>query len=139
MFRWEEDYTIDSKGNLCYPSSLNKDGCCETNLGLNLTCEQCDRSYECCKKYESCVGCCMEVFLKEKRDLEAEIQEFLKYEEERNKDIYNEYKRMLKSKTLFEWCLYRCRTSSRSLIRQNQYRGNLKFCFGRRNGPLEIK
>ena len=41
-------------------------------------------------------------------------------------------------KDVFDMCLIRCRTSSRSVVHQNTFRSKIKHCFGKKAPPLTM-
>jgi len=53
------------------------------------------------------------------------------------KDVGNSNILLKSARTPFEFCVAKCRTSSRSVVFENQYRSNeLKFCYGNQDPPL---
>mmetsp|Transcript_41391 Transcript_41391/g.54416 ORF Transcript_41391/g.54416 Transcript_41391/m.54416 type:complete len:351 (+) Transcript_41391:139-1191(+) len=79
------------------------------------SCWSCDLESFCCKEYELCVSCCMHP------------QHRLMLEDFKNQSTHFFYQR---TPVGFEFCRYKCRTSSGSVINENSYRNPQKHCYG---------
>ncbi|EGZ09898.1 hypothetical protein PHYSODRAFT_549244 [Phytophthora sojae] len=127
----------DSMGYVCTRSQLDKvkAGCCnETDASLprikQFTCDQCDTNPpHCCDVFEHCVSCCMHPlnvrFTGIRRD-------YLTHADP-NHPVYSDPAEI----TVFQYCQYRCRTSSASVQHQNSYRSHRSFCYGIHR-PLKV-
>ncbi|KAM3174195.1 hypothetical protein ACTXT7_011025 [Hymenolepis weldensis] len=110
----------DDRGFLCLRRNLLANGCCDRTKRLTLrhVCSTCSSIF-CCQSYENCVSCCLNpinISLWKNVLLLAKIENQLS---------------ILSSKSVFELCSSRCRTSSESVINANAYRDPLrKYCFG---------
>ncbi|VDL24370.1 unnamed protein product [Hymenolepis diminuta] len=117
----------DDRGFLCLRRNLLANGCCDRSKRLTLrhVCSTCSSIF-CCQSYEICVSCCLNpinISLWKNVLLLAKIENQLS---------------ILSSKSVFELCSSRCRTSSESVINANAYRDPLrKYCFG--VDPPELK
>ncbi|CAI5744093.1 unnamed protein product [Peronospora destructor] len=111
----------DSIGYVCTRPQLDrtKPGCCnETDATLprikQYTCDRCDTNPpHCCDVFEHCVSCCMHPLNSGTR------REFLTHADP-NHPVYSNPAAI----TVFQYCQYRCRTSSASVQRQNSYRSH---------------
>ncbi|KAG6953199.1 hypothetical protein JG687_00012523 [Phytophthora cactorum] len=102
-----------------------KPGCCnETDASLprikQYTCDQCDTNPpHCCDVFEHCVSCCM-------HPLNSGIRRDFLTHADPNHPVYSDPAEI----TVFQYCQYRCRTSSASVQHQNSYRSHRSFCYG---------
>ncbi|TMW66807.1 hypothetical protein Poli38472_014119 [Pythium oligandrum] len=117
----------DSAGFVCTRSQLDqrRQGCCnESDASLprikQFACDQCDTTGpHCCNVYEHCVSCCMHPLNMElRRDYLAHVDAM--------HPVYRDPGRL----TVFQYCKYRCRTSSASVHHQNSYRSRRTYCYG---------
>ncbi|GAM27704.1 hypothetical protein SAMD00019534_108800 [Acytostelium subglobosum LB1] len=87
------------------------------------SCYSCSDKYHCCSEYEFCVSCCM------RTDKIPVLEVILAKMVDRG--ISPSYLR-----NQFDLCTMACRTSSRSLIHQREYkRPHLKYCYGTKLPP----
>ncbi|KAI9983535.1 hypothetical protein PInf_007600 [Phytophthora infestans] len=123
-----------SMGYVCTRSQLDKvkPGCCnETDASLprikQYTCDQCDTNPpHCCDVFEHCVSCCM-------HPLNSGIRRDFLTHADPNHPVYSDPAEI----TVFQYCQYRCRTSSASVQHQNSYRSHRSFCYGIHR-PLKV-
>jgi len=102
---------VDDDGYVCARNRVDLQGsqCCESRPHESLhTCKHCDEASGCCIEFEHCVSCCLSSVEKEKP---------------------------LDSGDLWEACLNRCRTSSKSILNGNRYRSDLKHCYSGLDSP----
>ncbi|KAF0981553.1 hypothetical protein FDP41_012210 [Naegleria fowleri] len=124
------DYITDSRGYICSIMHVDpKTHCCRTDInpeqakkdGLppveRYSCSTCNTNNQCCSSYEHCVSCCMDI---DKRD------DLRKMFQQRKDD------KLFKGvKTVFELCLLRCRTTSRSVQNENRFKDpTYRYCYG---------
>ncbi|KAJ3435430.1 hypothetical protein M0812_19618 [Anaeramoeba flamelloides] len=111
----------DQHGRVC--SKLEMDhstGCCpknDTSKFQQHTCHSCQIDEKCCKIYEFCVSCCLSPN-NNNPDLDNN--------NDNNQLNSNNNKEAIRK---FHICKESCRTSSRSVINENVYRSNYKYCF----------
>eukprot|EP01125_Pyxidicula_operculata_P018017 TRINITY_DN637_c0_g1_i1.p1 TRINITY_DN637_c0_g1~~TRINITY_DN637_c0_g1_i1.p1 ORF type:complete len:951 (-),score=409.30 TRINITY_DN637_c0_g1_i1:178-3030(-) len=111
---YDRQYVIDEKGRVCKWQDVNfKSGCCplpeESVTGTQAySCHSCN--YNCCSVYSYCVSCC----------LNPENEYFSS-----NPASY---------KHRFELCVSSCRTSSSSVVNENQWVSEKKHCFPKQIG-----
>lgn len=144
--RWSADYVVDSKGQVCDLSRVGRGGCCisrnpTAEIFGPFSCKTCDIDAACCTSFPFCVSCCLNATDsvlfgpeygqqgagggKSNREIvEAQMDP---------KHVYN-----LDLNDRFAICGLKCRTSSRSVVHQNRYRSDWKFCYGYREPPLRI-
>jgi len=113
-------WVTDERGFVCprHQTSLTRTGCClETNVtGVErFSCRGCDASDHCCDVYEFCVACC----------LRPEQRSLLETVLQQAKGVL--YARLADS---FDLCLAQCRTSARSVVHENAFRSQRRFCYG---------
>lgn len=138
--RWGRSLTADSKGFLCEFKDIDSNGCCNEENATNNSCKLCSNEYECCEIYEHCVSCCIQSLLLnsslKKKDLIKLLNEWSSNENIK-KDVKEIYKNNINIP--YDWCTIRCRTSSKSIIHQNRYRSEFKYCYGKKVSPLIIQ
>lgn len=121
-------YITDDKGYVCKHNYLDPTtGCCREQGKRPYTCpkEHCNTTSSCCSIYEYCVSCCMDPSPSKEKIRQAVL-------DSTNDPIILSYR-----KDVFELCRSVCRTSSKSLVSQNQYRNDeIKHCFGASGPPL---
>ena len=122
------EYITDSLGYVCSIMHVDpKTQCCKhiddeqaRKDGLppveRYSCSTCHTN-QCCSSYEHCVSCCMDI---EKRDdLKRLFQQ------------WKDEKLFKGVKTVFELCLLRCRTTSKSVQNENRYKDSrYRYCYG---------
>jgi len=110
----DREFVVDEKGRVCKWQSLDYiTGCCpdlepgpqETEIN---NCEQCKEN--CCAIYAYCVSCCLQPG--------------------NNFSVNSED---AKSTDKFNYCRTVCRTNSGSVINENQWKSDLKYCFPNQN------
>jgi len=102
-------FVVDEKGRVCKWQDVNyKTGCCPDEQ-LTDGCIQCRDN--CCGVYVYCISCC----LQPKNPIQPNFSN-----PEMNIDK-------------FDYCRGVCRTSSRSVINENQWKSELKYCFPNQN------
>lgn len=108
----------DERGFVCATTALDasRPGCCLPPIDTGFerfSCETCDTSLGCCSTYEFCVACCLGP---------------------QNKAPVDALRRVAGDQRA-EWhvCAAVCRTSSRSITGQRQYRDHSKHCFASNN------
>ncbi|ETV97739.1 hypothetical protein H310_09105 [Aphanomyces invadans] len=112
-------YATDARGITCKRSNLMPTGCCSD--GGRFSCSTCDvEAPHCCSAYERCVSCCMGP------TNTALVHAFMAHADPRH-PVYGQPSSDL---TLFEFCSFRCRTSSAGVQHQNSYRSSKKHCYG---------
>ncbi|CAI5736737.1 unnamed protein product [Hyaloperonospora brassicae] len=119
---------------VCTRSQLDKArcGCCnsiDTSLPRiqQYTGDRCDTDPpHCCNVFEQCVSCCM-------HPLNSATRRELLTHADPTHPIYSEPAAI----TVFQYCQYRCRTSSASVQHQNSYRSHRLFCYGIHR-PLKV-
>ena len=120
-------YITDERAYTCLREEVEF-GCC-ANRENRYSCNTCDSSLQCCSEFEFCVSCCMSP------SQAPVVQAILK--RRNTKDVGNSNILLRSARTPFEFCVAKCRTSSRSVVFENQYRSNeLKFCYGNQDPPL---
>eukprot|EP01102_Stenamoeba_stenopodia_P019469 TRINITY_DN7364_c0_g1_i1.p1 TRINITY_DN7364_c0_g1~~TRINITY_DN7364_c0_g1_i1.p1 ORF type:complete len:267 (-),score=37.20 TRINITY_DN7364_c0_g1_i1:396-1196(-) len=120
-------YITDERAYTCLREEVDF-GCC-ANRENRYSCNTCDSTLQCCSEFEFCVSCCMSP------SQAPVVQAILK--RRNTKDTGNSNILLKSAKTPFEFCVAKCRTSSRSVVFENQYRSNeLKFCYGNQDPPL---
>ena len=127
-------YVCDSVGNVCTHTQVKENGCCEwkeearkeerkgegegegegaeaeEQRSERSTCSDCFMSLGCCSSFERCVSCC----ITSNENYEAAIRS----------------SSSSSSDDIFDECVEKCRTSSRSLAHGNMYKhSNYKHCF----------
>ena len=109
----------DSRGGVCAPDELDRDGCC---CQSSRPCDRCAAS-SCCDTYEHCVACCVS-------NAGAKTRKLVRK---------NAVHAVLKgAKDDFELCRFRCLTNSGSTLHQNSYRSKAeRHCFGTERPPLD--
>jgi len=130
--------SVDSQGAVCELKNIESDGCCNEYYSVNDSCSLCSQEFSCCNKYEHCVSCCIKTLLKDpllkKKGLKGLLAKWLSDEYTKILDDYKE-----SFEIPYDWCTVRCRTSSKSVVHQSQYRSDLKHCYGKKGPPLIIK
>jgi len=115
-------YITDDKGGVCKWKDLNPaTSCCKDYLVTKIqpySCDNCNRTIACCSIYEFCVSCCLDPA---KEDLRNEVQQTLDAKSLGFEDF--------STLSPFDYCRAICRTSSKSIHSQNQYRIDEKFCY----------
>mmetsp|Transcript_18250 Transcript_18250/g.25556 ORF Transcript_18250/g.25556 Transcript_18250/m.25556 type:complete len:183 (-) Transcript_18250:55-603(-) len=99
----------DDKGMVCPRKHLNvSSGCCLPwhNQTKIYTCDGCLSSFHCCLDYEYCVSCCLS------KNIENQLEDG------------------------FHHCKAVCRTNSRSVVHENEFRSPFKHCFGTSSPPF---
>nr|CUU98746.1 hypothetical transcript [Hymenolepis microstoma] len=101
----------DDRGFLCPRRNLLINGCCDRTKRSTLrhVCSTCSLIF-CCQSYENCVSCCLNPV---NSGLWKNILLLAKIENQRD---------ILSSRSVFELCSSRCRTSSESVVNANAYR-----------------
>uniref|UniRef100_A0A7S3XM96 SREBP regulating gene protein n=1 Tax=Heterosigma akashiwo TaxID=2829 RepID=A0A7S3XM96_HETAK len=79
------------------------------------SCFSCDSGSHCCQEYEMCVSCCMDP---------ANRDVLEKFKSQSTHFVYQH------TPLGFEFCRYKCRTSSGSVQNENSYRNPVKYCYG---------
>jgi len=118
-------FITDDKGYVCKHEALDRrTGCCKDQTrAFSCPREYCNTTSRCCSIYEYCVACCMDPQKNKIRDDLLEITSDPIILGNRN--------------DIFELCRSVCRTSSKSLHSQKEYRNDeIKHCFGARPPPL---
>mmetsp|Transcript_648 Transcript_648/g.2015 ORF Transcript_648/g.2015 Transcript_648/m.2015 type:complete len:342 (-) Transcript_648:47-1072(-) len=108
----------DSNGAVCTRDDMlqSEDGCCpESSQKASLPCDNCSTSEQCCGSYEHCVACCLSP---EHSSLRDSLQ------------LASSHAAMRRAPSAFDFCSYKCRTSSGSTVRENSYRSPEMHCFG---------
>jgi len=125
-------YITDDKGGVCKWKDLNPiTSCCRDYSVTKIqpfSCEHCNRTIACCSVYEFCVSCCLDPA---KEDLRNEVQQVLDAKSLGFEDF--------SSLSPFEYCRAICRTSSKSIYSQNQYRNDDKYCYSLDAPPVQNK
>jgi len=125
-------YITDDKGGVCKWKDLNPVTSCCKDYSITkihpFSCENCNRTIACCSVYEFCVSCCLDPA---KEDLRNEVQQVLDAKSLGVEDF--------SSLSPFEYCRAICRTSSKSIYSQNQYRNDDKYCYSLDAPPLQNK
>ncbi|KAJ5070727.1 hypothetical protein M0811_01708 [Anaeramoeba ignava] len=115
--RQGKDLITDSKGFVCNPFQVNPDTkCCPETKKTGIerySCLSCDLEIKCCEIYEYCVSCCLNSTPKEESGLKGFFSSFFQ----------------TKLEPTFKNCKQFCRTSSDSVVNENIYKTNQKFCF----------
>jgi len=88
------------------------------------SCSTCNSSSMCCSVYEFCVSCCMDP---DKEQIRRMVL--------RNSPTDPILIKL--GKDTFEFCRGLCRTSSKSVFGQNQYRHENKYCYGFLSPPIQ--
>lgn len=109
-------YNVDDNGHVCSIDHTDRGTRCCKDQRERYICTTCNL-YNCCSIYEMCVSCCMNPKNKEIVDSD--------WNSKKNEQLYR------RVKTNFEFCITRCRTSSKSVINENRYRSVFKHCYGR--------
>ncbi|XP_031564975.1 UPF0454 protein C12orf49-like [Actinia tenebrosa] len=111
---------VDERGFVCKRSDLSASGCCHSDgdSTKQFYCGNCQMN-NCCSVYEHCVSCCLDP---KKKLL---LQEVISIWRASPNVIYKSVKDQ------FEFCLTKCRTSSKSVWHENSYKDRrYKYCFG---------
>jgi len=107
---------VDQHGTLCSRDGWNAEtGCC--NNGTQFQCEDCLQEFGCCLNYENCVSCCIG-----------------KFPDGVPKSLADGFGLTLIDQ--FDYCSVTCRTSSISVVHQNEYRSLWKHCYGEKPSPI---
>jgi len=109
-------FVADQRGNLCVRENIEENsGCCNISLfNLPQECSNiCDKKWNCCPEYEFCVACCIGT-----KSYEKITARWVEGTEDP-----------------FELCSSKCRTSSKSVMNQNKYRSDWKFCYSESQIP----
>ncbi|UYV84713.1 C12orf49 [Cordylochernes scorpioides] len=112
----------DDKGYVCSRHQVLRNGCCSSLSARNkrYECNTCNPEIHCCKIYEYCVSCCLDP------EKEILLKDFLA-----KTNLRQTYESV---KDKFEFCLLKCRTSSKSVRIEHVYKDpNAKYCYG--EGP----
>jgi hypothetical protein len=134
--RESAELIADSEGAVCTRELLNTSQCCDMSatpyamlvhqmkliVPSKHTCEGCLAQSMCCSLFEVCVSCCLS-------PSHLPLISVM-----RNETTHFAYRSL---RTSFEFCTYRCRTSSASVQHENTYRGVHKYCYGMFAAPLE--
>lgn len=124
----------DDKGFVCHRKDVKSSGCCSQGLlegqasqdrnGNSLkkhqrySCETCNMETGCCAMFEYCTSCCLDP---EKYPL---IRKVVSSETSSSSTFLSHLK------DPFDFCLAKCRTSSKSVLHENSYRDpKTKHCF----------
>jgi len=123
----------DNRGYTCLRKDIDQSSGCCLNFTKNdealdtrarYSCADCDLKYQCCKVFEYCVSCCLGTF-----NEPEESTKLMKAMQQKG-GIFRAVE------DLFDLCLVKCRTSSKSVVHENSYRSDLKYCFGEKDPPL---
>ncbi|DBA00318.1 TPA: hypothetical protein N0F65_001513 [Lagenidium giganteum] len=120
-------FLTDSEGYICTRSQQDRHrrGCCNSSSTIpprpkRFSCERCDTNPpHCCDNFEHCVSCCM-------HPLNMSIRRDFLTHADPSHPVYSNPSAM----TVFEFCKFRCRTSSASVQHQNSYRSHRTYCYG---------
>eukprot|EP01121_Diplochlamys_sp_Union-15-3_P011224 TRINITY_DN322_c0_g1_i1.p1 TRINITY_DN322_c0_g1~~TRINITY_DN322_c0_g1_i1.p1 ORF type:complete len:246 (+),score=21.15 TRINITY_DN322_c0_g1_i1:65-802(+) len=116
-------HVTDDRGFVCRWQDLNyTTGCCprtEERYG----CNSCNTTAECCSSYSFCVACCLNPDLTIESAIGGLSLPILK---------------SLRS-SKFELCQTLCRTSSKTVTEEHNYRSSLKYCYGDKPPPIVDK
>eukprot|EP01127_Copromyxa_protea_P004411 TRINITY_DN14276_c0_g1_i1.p1 TRINITY_DN14276_c0_g1~~TRINITY_DN14276_c0_g1_i1.p1 ORF type:complete len:200 (-),score=20.24 TRINITY_DN14276_c0_g1_i1:208-807(-) len=124
-------WITDDKGFVCRRKEVDVlTGCCKN--GTRAVCDRsqsdgdCTSQYACCTSFETCVSCCLTVndFSSTQQIEELLLGPSFKYAKPAN---------------IFDFCLLRCRTSSRSVVHQNAFRSEWKYCYGSEESPILLE
>eukprot|EP01126_Amoeba_proteus_P015813 TRINITY_DN17166_c0_g1_i1.p1 TRINITY_DN17166_c0_g1~~TRINITY_DN17166_c0_g1_i1.p1 ORF type:complete len:195 (-),score=13.78 TRINITY_DN17166_c0_g1_i1:283-867(-) len=120
-------WITDDRGHFCSRQDLNPfTGCCQNGSLYYCDSDICLKEFSCCNLFEVCVSCCLgENDTKPLKDLSDIISR-------------QSYSRHTKITSTFGFCTNQCRTSSRSVVHQNTFRSQWKYCYGLREPPLII-
>eukprot|EP01125_Pyxidicula_operculata_P000906 TRINITY_DN1079_c0_g1_i1.p1 TRINITY_DN1079_c0_g1~~TRINITY_DN1079_c0_g1_i1.p1 ORF type:complete len:190 (-),score=13.54 TRINITY_DN1079_c0_g1_i1:540-1109(-) len=120
-------FITDELGYKCKRDDWNvTSGCCTMTDDVannRYSCKKCEEIYKCCHEYEECVSCCLGTgkSVKQMEETSATLGRIFDF---------------LMVDDMFSFCSLRCRSSSSSVIHQNTYRSQLKYCFGEKESPL---
>ena len=119
----------DDRGYLCRLSQLDADtGCCAA--GDRYACPSCNLTAQCCATYEPCVSCCLDPTTLQRRIdtvLDSSVNPILlRSAGNAFGSVYSHLRRLRST----EFCRSLCRTSSDSVVGENRYRSELKYCYG---------
>jgi hypothetical protein len=119
-------------GVVCHRNEIDPTtGCCQN--GTKPTCNQnhvtadCAAQYSCCTSFETCVSCCLRV------NFDLSTPQQLDVLKSSGSSKY------AKPASIFDFCLMRCRTSSSSVVHQNTFRSQWKYCYGSKESPLLLE
>lgn len=104
-------------------------GCCpppEVTGIAAFSCAGCDRKFNCCTTFETCVSCCL---APSNRALISALTQA------------GSKRHVVYASVTDTWqlCLFKCRTSSGSVVHENTYRSDAHFCFGTACPPLSVE
>lgn len=143
---------VDSAGQICtYEDMISKTGCCPSSGGEGKrnfqasaaemgtvrfgrhTCTGCDQETGCCVSLDVCISCCLHPESLDQAALTftgdagtlSPVQLFV-------------YRDLWAAGRQFEYCSYRCRTSSGSVQHENSYRGGQRYCFDVFEAPMQL-
>jgi hypothetical protein len=133
---------VDSNGQIClYADVDSKSGCCPQTSGsgprsfqpsaaeltgvqfARHTCSGCDSNSGCCAELDVCIACCLHP------DSRGDIDTGLRSAASEKKPLLFVYEELWSEGRHFEFCSYRCRTSSGSVHHENSYRSNRRHCY----------
>eukprot|EP01111_Echinosteliopsis_oligospora_P014314 TRINITY_DN5368_c0_g1_i1.p1 TRINITY_DN5368_c0_g1~~TRINITY_DN5368_c0_g1_i1.p1 ORF type:complete len:229 (+),score=29.53 TRINITY_DN5368_c0_g1_i1:199-885(+) len=153
-------YITDDQGYTCERRDVNQNGCCklfktviiddvnitkassekegqeggeiavdkpkldfeeEDDSTPRFSCSACNLEYKCCSDYEFCVSCCLGS--NNRRSLEALL-------------VSDYYSVLENVEDQFDLCVAVCRTSSKILKHEREYKSNFKYCFSSQTPPL---
>jgi len=118
-------YITDDRAYTCRREDVEY-GCCAVRTN-RYSCNSCSSTLQCCTEYEFCVSCCMSpshaTSVKDSMRKLAATQ--------KRSVVPNSHLALKTVRTIFDYCSLKCRTSSNSVVFENQYKSNaLKFCYG---------
>uniref|UniRef100_A0A0X3Q1L9 SREBP regulating gene protein n=1 Tax=Schistocephalus solidus TaxID=70667 RepID=A0A0X3Q1L9_SCHSO len=114
-------WVADEEGFYCSRANILPSGCCNHTANSTepsrYSCFSCSK-LDCCSAYERCVACCLNPVNRNRWRITMEAA--------RKADDRN----LLIAASVFEFCSFRCRTSSESVAQENTYRDPLnRYCF----------
>eukprot|EP01113_Clastostelium_recurvatum_P011673 TRINITY_DN15970_c0_g1_i1.p1 TRINITY_DN15970_c0_g1~~TRINITY_DN15970_c0_g1_i1.p1 ORF type:complete len:193 (-),score=16.67 TRINITY_DN15970_c0_g1_i1:157-654(-) len=114
-------YITDERGYTCHRNRVRGTGCCpraEQEEGWGrYSCAGCSEAARCCNDYELCVSCCMNP--NNRQLLES---------------VMMDMQEQPSSSDQFELCMELCRTSSKTIHNEREFKSSFRHCFGL-NGP----
>jgi len=128
-------FITDNKGHVCTRDVLNSvTGCCPESKDTNIdrfSCNSCEKPRNCCSIYEFCVSCC----LNPSENSALHRRSYTSISQSASPALRELYK----IEDDFEFCMAICRTSSRSVINQNKFKSQYKYCFSDSGPEISVE
>ncbi|KAL6660695.1 hypothetical protein ACP70R_001730 [Stipagrostis hirtigluma subsp. patula] len=105
----------DDNGYVCSALAIDPWSHCCPETGARFSCQGCKLDLQCCNSYEYCVSCCL-------NPSKTKIEDVLKLKVAKpvTAGTY---------RSVFDFCMGRCRHSSASVVHENAYASDFHHCF----------